>query len=67
VIEPRYYVHNFQHRGERRAWHVADRQSRGIGAKFVSKTYFSEKPCRALCDRMNADWEKYVTHRLAAP
>lgn len=63
MFEPRYYVHSFHHRDERRVWHVADRQARGT--KFVSKTFFSEKPARKLCDRMNADWQKYLTHRLA--
>lgn len=63
TFEPRYYVHSFHHREERHVWHVADRQARGT--KFVSKTYFNEKPCRAMCDRMNADWQKYLTHRLA--
>lgn len=65
TFEPRYYVHSFQHRGEKRVWHVADRQTPTIRDKFVSHTYFSEKPCRKMCDRMNADWQKYLTHRLA--
>lgn len=63
MIEPRYYIHTFQHRDERRVWYVADRQSRRV--KWVSKAYFSEKSCRNLCDRMNAEWQKYLTHRIA--
>lgn len=63
MSEPRYYVHSFQHRGERRVWHVADRQSR-VKATFVSDTFFSEKPCQKLCDRMNADWKRYLAARL---
>lgn len=65
--EPKYYVHTEQVRGEPRVWIVADREYSGRGAKFVSKDFRKEKPCRALCDRMNVDHECYVRAMVAKP
>jgi hypothetical protein len=63
--EPKYYVYTEQVRGEPRVWIVADRES--LRTKFASKEFFKEKPCRALCDRMNADHERYVRAMIAKP
>jgi hypothetical protein len=57
--EPKYYVHTQHIWGERRTYTVADRTT--WRTTFVSKDFFKEKQARALCDRMNADWEKYIT------
>lgn len=65
--EPKYYVYTEQVRGEPRVWIVADREDNRRGHRFVSKEFSKEKPCRALCDRMNADHERYVLAMIAKP
>lgn len=65
IAEPKFYVHTEQVRGEPRIWIVADRSE--WRRKFVSKTFFKEKPCRALCDQMNADWERYNKVMISKP
>ena len=62
---PKYYVHTEQVRGERRTWTVADRTT--WRTTFVSKEFYKEKPARALCDQMNADWERSKRAMIAKP
>lgn len=62
---PKFFVYTEQVRGEPRVWIVADRTA--WRTKFVSKTFSKEKPCRALCDRMNADYERYELALMDRP
>lgn len=59
---PKFFVYTEHVRGERRIWCVADRS--GHRLKFVSKDFPREGPARNLCDRMNADWERFERAKL---
>lgn len=61
--ETKFYVSSEEFWGQRRGWFVADR----VAGKRSSKHFRSEAQARAMCARMEADWERYQTAMWARP